>query len=749
MSQLRPYLIAVLAVAAGLLARLALNALVAPSALPFIFFFPAVAVAAWYGGWRPGAVAIILSALAANWFFMEPTHGFTAKSTYDLVAVLAFAGACAFIVGSAEAMHASRRRLRAETDERLRVAASLAESQERLAAIVRYAGDAIVTKSPQGIVQSWNAAAEALFGYRAEEMIGRPITVLIPADRLHEETEILERLRQGKPSERLETIRLTKDGRPRHVSVSVSPIRDVAGQIIGASKIVHDITDTVTARDALIKERELLATTLASIGDAVIVTDTAGRVATLNHRAQALTGWSQDQAAGKDLATVFHIVNEHTRETVENPVHKALRSGAVVGLANHTVLIDRNGIEWPIDDSAAPIRQSDGSILGVVLVFRDIAERRRTEAALRAADRRKDEFLAVLSHELRNPLAPISMAVAMLRHHESLDPQAQELRDVIDRQTRQLSRLLDDLLDISRIASGKIAPRIDRMSLLLAVRSAIETARPHLDAAGQTLALHAPDEPIELDGDLGRLAQVFSNLLNNASKYSERGSEIRVVVERRGDAAVVRVIDAGRGIPGHELPRIFEMFAQVGPPDGRGRGGLGVGLWLAKTFVELHHGQIQVRSEGAGHGSEFIVTLPLPGSTREARRESPQAPAVEALPPKRVLVTDDNVDAAYMLAETLRLAGHDIRTANDGEAALQIAHEFQPDVAIVDIGMPLVDGYEVARRLRGEFGRNITLLALTGWGQDADRKRAADAGFDRHLTKPVDVPELFRALAKP
>ena len=868
----RPYVVALIAVAAGLAGRLALNGVIEPTVLPFIFFFPAVAVAGWSGGAGPGALATVLSALAANWFFIEPVYGFSARSRYDLVAMLTFVFSCAFIVAATEAMHISRRRLRAETDERMRVAASLAESQDilstaltsigdgviatdtegkilflnreaermtqvstadaigrplatvltiidaetgaalddpvqrvlrggvdtglgshavlvardgtrtpigdsaapiqrtggpiqgvvlvfrdvteqraadiaqaRLAAVVKDSGDAILTKTLEGIVQSWNAAAERLFGYKPEEMIGRSITTLIPKDRLHEETEILSRLHRGQPSERLETIRLAKNGRQLHVSVSVSPIRDREGRIIGASKVVHDITDTVVAREALRKERELLATTLASIGDAVIVTDVSGRVTTLNLRAQELTGWSQAEAADQALATIFQIVNEETREPAENPVEKALRLGTIVGLANHTVLIDKNGLEWPIDDSAAPIKSADGSIVGVVLVFRDIAERRRAELALRAADRRKDEFLAVLSHELRNPLAPIRMAVALLQLGPA-EAQQRELRDVIDRQTRQLTRLLDDLLDISRIASGKLSLRPERMSLVQAMTNAIETVRPHLDAANQTLDLKVPDEPIEVDGDLGRLAQVFSNLLNNASKYSDRGSRIGVVIERQGETAVVRIIDSGPGLASDEMPRIFEMFAQAGQPQARGEGGLGVGLWLAKTFVELHHGTIEAKSEGLGRGSEFVIRLPLTDSPAEHPVATADVLAPDAGRPRRILVTDDNVDAATMLAEMLRIAGHEVRVAHDGEGALRTAADFQPEVAILDIGMPGLDGYELARRFRRTFNSTVRLVALTGWGQDVDRRRATDAGFDRHLTKPVDVPELYRAL---
>jgi CheY-like chemotaxis protein/anti-sigma regulatory factor (Ser/Thr protein kinase) len=278
--------------------------------------------------------------------------------------------------------------------------------------------------------------------------------------------------------------------------------------------------------------------------------------------------------------------------------------------------------------------------------------------------------------------------------------------------------------------------------------SAIEAARPHLESRDQQLDLVLAEEQVEVQGDLSRLAQVFSNLLNNASKYSGRGARIRVVLTREHENAVVRIIDTGLGLSSDQLPQIFEMFAQVDQPSGKEAGGLGVGLWLAKTFVTLHHGTLEARSEGRNRGSEFIVTLPLAPDRADA--SVPAAHIVnETGPARRILVADDNEDAATMLAETLRLASHDVRVAHHGESACRVATDFRPEVAILDIGMPVMDGYEVAIRLRKQFGSAIRLLALTGWGQEVDRLRAAEAGFDRHLTKPVDIGELHRAINPP
>jgi len=623
-------------------------------------------------------------------------------------------------------------------------------ARARLASIVESSGDAIFTKNLDGVVQTWNASAEQLFGYAPEEIIGRPITLIIPPERLHEEDEILGRIRAGKTVERLETVRVAKGGRRIPVQISVSPLRDADGNVTGASKIIHDITEIVAAREALSREREVLATTLSSIGDAVIVTDTKGSITFMNPEAERLTAWKSADARGRQLTSVFRIVNEESRQPVENPVEKVLRLGTVVGLANHTLLVPREGPELPIDDSAAPIRQGNGELFGVVVVFRDFTQRRAGEQALKDADRRKDEFLAVLSHELRNPLAPIRMAVGMLRQVGPPTPQLQDLREIIERQTSQLVRLLDDLLDVSRIASGKIVLRKDRVSLALAVSTAIESVRPLIDSRGHDLLVHLPDEPLHVYGDVTRLAQIIANLLSNASKYTERGGRIALTVSREDGSALVRVRDSGIGLAPEQISKIFVMFAQVDPSLERGQGGLGVGLALSKSLVELHGGSIEVKSEGLGRGSEFIVRLPILSTTASAggERESSRsgsAPQVR----RRVLVADDNVDSAKMLTTVLRLAGHDVRVAHDGVSALELAGEFAAEVAFLDIGMPKMNGYDLARELRARLGKSVVLVALTGWGKDEDRRRAAAAGFDHHFTKPVALETIEAFFASP
>jgi PAS domain S-box-containing protein len=500
------------------------------------------------------------------------------------------------------------------------------------------------------------------------------------------------------------------------------------------------------AAAVLYEQREWFRTTLGSIGDAVIATDTRSRVTFLNPVAESLTGWKQETGVGVPLSSVFKIINEQSRKPVEDPTELVLREGITVGLANHTVLIARDGSERPIGDSAAPIRDVEGRVVGVVLVFRDVTERRRSELALLEADRRKDDFLAVLSHELRNPLAPLQMAVTILRQIGPPQPELRELRDVIERQTAQMSRLLEDLLDVSRIASGKIVLKKERVSLGLAVAGAVESARGLMESQGHHLIVKLPAEPIYLEGDLTRLAQVFTNLLNNAAKYTEKGGSISVTAEQADSQVEVRVRDSGIGIPPEELTRVFEMFVQLDQSPNRTRGGLGIGLSLVRRLVELHGGQIEARSGGPGRGSEFIVRLPALKPTGEG---SPPAADSEDAPDAsrcRILVADDSVDTAELLARVLRFRGHEVRTAHDGPGALAETTAFQPDVAVLDIGMPGLSGYEVAREIRSRFGDHIVLVAVTGWGQEEDKRRAREYGFDHHLTKPIDSAALQRLL---
>jgi PAS domain S-box-containing protein len=496
-------------------------------------------------------------------------------------------------------------------------------------------------------------------------------------------------------------------------------------------------------------QAERLRVTLASIGDAVITTDARGSVAYLNGIAESLTGWKLKEACGQPLDAVFRIINEQSRQPVENPVHKALREGRIVGLANHTVLVARNGVERPIDDSAAPILDKSGAIVGVVMIFRDVTERRRAEQVLKETDRRKDEFLATLAHELRNPLAPIRNALEVIRVAGD-DQEALHLaRGTMERQLGQMIRLVDDLLDVSRITRGTIELRKERVDVATIVKNSVETSQPQFDQVGQRLRVSLPDEPIYIDADPMRMAQVFANLLNNAAKYTEPRGRIELTVKREGSNVAVSVKDNGIGIPKPMLDAIFDMFAQVDRSLERAHGGLGIGLTIVKSLVEMHGGTVEARSEGHGRGSEFIVRQPIAAAPAKDKTAAPadQEP-FPTISRKRILVVDDNRDAASSLAMLLKFFGHETQVAHEGQEALDLAPIYQPEIVLLDIGMPKMSGYDVCRRLREQpTGNDMVIVAVTGWGQDADRQKSAEAAFDGHMVKPVEPRELLKLLA--
>ncbi len=391
--------------------------------------------------------------------------------------------------------------------------------------------------------------------------------------------------------------------------------------------------------------------------------------------------------------------------------------------------------------------------------------------ALRDADRRKNEFLATLAHELRNPLAPVRNAVEILRMKGPDIPELHWARDIIDRQTQAMTRLIDDLMDISRINQGKLELKREQVELANIVQGAIETSRPLIESMGHELTVTLPPGPMIVDADLTRLAQVFLNLLNNAAKYTERGGRIELMASGEWRVAsgepenpatlatrhstldtpfvVVSVTDTGIGIPADKLPTLFEMFSQVEEALSRSQGGLGIGLCLVKRLVEMHGGSVEAKSGGLGQGSEFVVRLPIVVEQTYPRQASDDGDQAQPTSDLRILVVDDNRDAAESLAMLLKMMGNNVHTAHDGEEAVTAAREFQPQLVLCDIGLPKLNGYEACRQMKAQaWDKNMILIAVTGWGQDDDRRKSAAAGFDHHLIKPVDPQALMKLLAK-
>lgn len=489
------------------------------------------------------------------------------------------------------------------------------ETRSLLAAIVAASDDAIVSKTLEGIVLSWNQAAQRLFGYSPAEAVGRSIDLIIPPELRSEEREILARIRQGERVDHFETIRVTKDGRRLDVSLTMSPVRDDSGRVIGASKVARDIT-----------------------------------------------------------------------------------------------------------------------------------ERKQIDEALRDADRRKDEFLATLAHELRNPLAPIRHSLEILLRSEGDPRMFRHATDILGRQLSHMVRLVDDLLDVSRITRDKLHLRKTRVDLASIIHDAVEASRPQAERDQQTIELLLPEQPIFVEADPIRLTQVFSNLFNNACQYTEPGGRIWLTAERQGNEVVAVVRDSGIGMPADQLDGIFEMFAQVDDESERPRRGLGIGLTLVRRLVQLHGGTVTARSEGRGLGSEFEVRLP----TAETKADLEASEPARGMDPstRRILVVDDNRDSAESIATLLQLSGHRTFVVHDGLSAVEAAEHFRPDVVLLDVGLPKLSGIEACRRIRSHgWGKGMVIVALTGWGQESDRRSTREAGFDAHLVKPVDYGDLLQLLA--
>jgi PAS domain S-box-containing protein len=584
-----------------------------------------------------------------------------------------------------------------------------------------------------GIIQRANQAQIEMLGYASRDYVGRPLTTFY--DNPDEARSLLTRTANGEMLRGHPMRMRCADGSVRHVTISSSGRRE-HGQFVQGRYVTVDISD----RHRVDHVRGLLAAVVESTGDAVISKSLDGHILTWNAGATAMFGYQPSEIVG---ASINLIILDADRAAERRILERIAAAEPVRPFETRRVA--KNGDVLDVSLTLSPIRDESGRIIGASSIARDIRQRLALEQELRESDRRKDEFLAVLAHELRNPLAPIRNGVAALRLALPADPVIRQTGAIIERQVQQMARLLDDLLDVSRITHNKLGLQREVMGVGGALEMALETCRPMLQRSSQRVEIDLGDPNWTVMADPIRLAQVFANLIGNASKYSHPGARIRVSARREGEDLVMAVADEGIGITEEALPHIFEMFSQASQARSRAQGGVGIGLALVKGLVDLHGGRVSARSAGKGRGSTFDVRLPL---THRPAATPPET--IDVTPPaeslQRVVVADDNHDGADSMAMMLRTFGCEVRTAYDGEGAIDAFEAMHPHLVLLDLGMPGVDGFEAARQIRQRPGGAETMIvAMTGWGQDADRRRTTDAGFDAHLVKPVD-PITLRSL---
>jgi PAS domain S-box-containing protein len=730
-----------LVLAGAILLRWLLDPLMGDS-LPLVTLFGAVAVAVWIGGYVTAFVIAALGYFACHYLFIEP-RGIFVFNEGTLIGFIAYLSTCALIIGIGEAMRRSR--IRAYT------------RGELLRVTLNSIGDAVITTDTDGRVTSLNRVAELLTGWTQQEARRQPLDVvfrIINEDTRHPvESPATRALREGVVVGLANhTLLVDKNGVERPIDDSAAPIRDDRGVVSGCVLIFRDVSERRQweKREAgrLVSAR-LLASIVESSDDAIISKTLHGIIQSWNAAAERLFGYTSAEAIGRHISLV--IPPERIAE--EDHIIATLKAGTRIEHFE-TERVRKDGRRIQISLTVSPIKDDEGRVVGASKIVRDITEQKRVESELRAlaadladADRRKDEFLATLAHELRNPLAPLSNTLEILKRSGNPDASLRRGLDTMERQLEQLVRLVDDLLDLSRITHNRIELRKRHVEVASVIRQAILSAQPLAEASGHTIEVTQPAEPIHVHADPVRLTQIFGNLLNNSCKYTPPGGTIRVTTAPEGNDVVVIVADTGMGIPRDKLATIFDMFTQVDRSLERSQGGLGIGLTLVKRLVEMHGGSVEAQSAGEGQGSEFLVRLPLAVGVAEAATPAEHDGATSHAT-QRILVVDDNKDSAESMAMLLELTGHEVYTAHDGQQALDLVERHRPDVVLLDIGLPTINGHEVCRRIRQQpWGKDVALVALTGWGQEEDRRRSYEAGFDGHLVKPVDHTRLLALLA--
>jgi PAS domain S-box-containing protein len=610
---------------------------------------------------------------------------------------------------------------------------------------------AIFALDPEGRVATWNSGARLLKGYLPEDIIGRHFSVFYLPDAMASgwpAQELQAATMQGRFED--EGWRVRKDGSRFWANVIITALRDQHGKLIGFSKITRDLTARRDAEDRLRQSEERFRLLVEGVQDyAIYMLDPDGIVTSWNSGAQKMKGYLRDDVIGKHVS-MFYLPEDIAGG---KPWEELAVTRSTGRSEDEGWRVRKSGEKFWARVVLSTLRDGSGRLRGFAKVTQDLSQREYARDLEKAAQR-VNEFIAMLAHELRNPLAPIRSAVNLLQRLPAGDPVQQELLSTVERQSAHLTRIVDDMLDIARITRGALSLERHAMDLAQAVERAVEIAAPGIQEAGHVLRFEPPAAPLYVNGDLARVTQIVANLLTNATRFTPAGGRITVKMRQEGVEAVVSVEDTGRGIPADSLQSIFGMFVQGKEPIHRIGGGLGIGLALARRIAELHGGRVEARSAGEGQGSEFIVRLPLgepPAAAPQQAAVAPQQaaaaePRAEGAPAKRVLIVDDNVDAARTLDILLSSLGHATRVAYDGTEALRLAEEFRPEVILLDLGLPGLNGYEVARRLRARNGQPVRIVAVTGWSQAADRARSAEAGFDLHMVKPIDESVLRRII---
>ena len=632
-----------------------------------------------------------------------------------------------------------------------------------LASIVNSAEDAIVSKDLNGIITSWNKAAEKMFGYSDLEMIGNSVAILIPSDHHDEEPLILDRIRRGERIEHYDTQRIRKDGRIIHVSLTVSPITDRMGRVIGASKIARDITERKRLEKAE-RDQLFLAAIVSSADDAIISKDLNGIVTSWNPAAERLFGYTAEEMIGKPIATL--IPADHSNEEPE--ILSRIRRGERIE-HYETKRVRKDGRIIDVALAVSPIRDSLRRIIGASKIARDITEQKRAAArerealsqarqAIRHAEeasRAKDEFIATVSHELRTPMTSILGWTRMLINGQLPAESQQKALQTIDRNARAQAQLIEDLLDISRIVSGKLRVEIKSIDIGAVISAAVEAVRPAAEAKRIRIQTVVSSGAGPILGDADRLQQVVWNLLSNAIRFTPPEGFVQINLQRVESQIELRVSDNGIGIKPEFLPHIFNRFTQADSSITRSHGGLGMGLAIVKSLVELHGGVVSASSPGEGQGAVFTIKLPMSAIWPDPRKEVPlsESPVGAGLKPRdelvglKILVVDDEPDTCDLLRYVFNESGGIVQTANSVREALELFDQWQPDLLVSDISMPEIDGYELIRILRQERRSQIPAVALTAMARIDDRVRALTAGYQMHVSKPVQPGELTSIVA--